>query len=92
MPGINRIAQATKIGTAGLELLDDAQQVADRTSEAAEPYHDQRFTGGDVAQQARQHRAAVGAGGVLLQNCGAACSAEFVTLRVGSLFVVETRA
>jgi hypothetical protein len=39
-------------------------------------------------QQARQHRpAAVGAGGVLLQDCGAACSAEFVALRVGSLFI-----
>ena len=76
------------MGAAGLEMLDDAQQVADQTSEAVEPYHDQRFTGGDVAQQARQHRAAaVGAGGVLLQDCGAACSAEFVALRVGSLFI-----
>jgi hypothetical protein len=55
---------------AGLELLDEAQQVADRTDEAVEPYHDQRFTGG-----------------VLLQDCGADRSAEFVALRVSSLFV-----
>ena len=86
--GINRIAQATKMGPASLKLLDDAQQVADRAGKAVEPHHDQRFTGGDVAQQARQHRpAAVGAGGVLLEDCGATCSAEFVALRVGALFV-----
>jgi hypothetical protein len=30
---------------------------------------------------------AVGAGGVLFEDCGAACSAEFVALRVGSLFL-----
>jgi hypothetical protein len=72
------------MGAAGLELLDNAQQVADRTRETVEPYHYQRFAGGDVTQQARQHRAAaVAAGGVLLQDCGAACSAEFVALRVG---------
>jgi hypothetical protein len=58
---------------AGLELLDEAQQVADRTDEAVEPYHDQRFTGG-----------------VLLQDCGADRSAEFVALRISSLFVGET--
>jgi hypothetical protein len=46
------------MGAAGLELLDDDQPVADRTGEALEPYNDQRFTGSDVAQQARQHRAA----------------------------------
>ena len=46
------------MGPASLELLDDAQQVADRAGKPVEPHHDQRFTRSDVAQQARQHRAA----------------------------------
>ena len=86
--GIDRIAQAAEMRAAGLELLDDGQQMADRTGKAVEPDHDQRFAGGDVAQQARQHRpAAVGAGGVLLEHGGAAGGAQFIALRVGALFL-----
>jgi hypothetical protein len=72
----------------GLELLDDGEQVADRAGEAIEADHDQGLAGADVAQQAGQHRAgAIGAGGVLLEDGGAAGGAEFVALRIGALFL-----
>ncbi len=77
-----------KCAPAGLQLLDDGQQVADRAGEAIEPDHDQGFAGADVAQQARQHGpAAIGAGGVLFEDRGAAGGAQFVELRIGALFV-----
>ena len=77
--GIDRITQAAEMRAAGLELLDDGEQMADRTGKAVKPDHDQGFAGGDVAQQARQHGpAAIGAGGVLLEDCGAAGGAQFV--------------
>ena len=42
----------------------------------------------DLAQQARQHRpAAIGAGGVLFEDRGAAGGAQFVELRIGALFL-----
>ena len=71
-----------------LELLDDGQQMADRAGETIEPDHHQGFAGADLAQQARQHgSAAIGAGGVLFEDCGAAGGAQFVELRIGALFV-----
>jgi len=60
--------------------------MADRTGEAVEADHDEGLAGGDVAQQARQHRpAAVGAGGMLLEHDSAARRAQFVELRVCAL-------
>jgi hypothetical protein len=38
--------------SAGLELLDDGEQMADRTGEAVKPDYDQGLAGGNVAQQA----------------------------------------
>ena len=86
--GIDRVAQAAEMRALGLELLDDGEQVADRAGEAIEPDHDQGFAGVDVAQQARQHRpAAIGAGGVFLEDRVAAGGAQFVELRIGALFL-----
>ena len=63
--------------------------MADRPGEAVQPDHDQGFTDGDVAQQARQHRpAAVGARRMLLEDGGAACCVQVVELRVGALVLV----
>jgi hypothetical protein len=62
--------------------------MADRAGKPVEPDDDQRVAGGDIAQQARQHRArAVGAGGVFLVYGGAAGGAQFVGLRIGALFL-----
>ena len=86
--GVDRVAQAAEMRALGLELLDDGEQVADRAGEAIEPDHDQGFAGADLAQQARQHRpAAIGAGGVLLEDVGAAGGAQFVELRIGALLL-----
>ena len=69
-------------------MFNDGQQVADRAGETIEPDHDQGFAGTDFAQQARQHgSAAIGAGGMLLEDCGAAGGAQFVKLRIGALFL-----
>ena len=86
--GVDRIAQAAEMRAAGLELLDDGEQMADRAGQPIEPDHDQGFAGADLAQQAGQHGpAAVGAGGVLLEHGGAAGGAQFVELRIGALFL-----
>ena len=77
-----------KCAPASLQLLDDGEQMADRTGEPVEPDHHQGFAGADVAQQARQHGpAAIGAGGVLFEDGGAAGGAQFVALRIGALFL-----
>jgi hypothetical protein len=60
--------------------------MADRTGEAVEADHDEGLAGGDVAQEARQHRpAAVGARGMLFEYGAAARGTQFVELRVGAL-------
>ena len=71
-----------------LQLLDDRQQVADRARQTIEPDHDQGFARADLVQQPCQHRpAAIGAGGVLFEDRGAAGCAQFVQLRIGALLV-----
>ena len=86
--GVDRIAQAAEMRARGLQLLDDGQQVADRAGQTIEPDHDQGFAGADLAQQARQHGpAAIGAGGMLLEDRGAAGRAQLVELRIGALFL-----
>ena len=86
--GVDRVAQAAEMRPRCFQLLDDGQQVADRTGETIEPDHHQGFAGADLAQQARQHgSAAIGAGGMLFEDCGAAGRAQFVELRIGALFV-----
>jgi hypothetical protein len=70
---VDGIAQAAEVCPAGLELLDDGEQMADRTGEAVKPDHDQGFASGNVAQQPCQHRtAAIGTRSVLLEYGGAA--------------------
>ena len=77
-----------KCAPACLQLLDDGEQVADRARQAIEPDHYQGFAGSDLVQQARQHGpAAIGAGGVLFEDRGAASGAQFVELRIGALFL-----
>ena len=86
--GVDRISQAAKMPTAGLELFDDSEQVADRAGEAIEPDHDEGLPGADLAQQTRQHgTAAIGAGGVLLEDRVATGGAQFVALRIGTLLL-----
>ena len=47
-----------------------------------------RVSPADFAQQARQHgSAAIGAGGMLLEDCDASGRAQFVRLRIGALFL-----
>ncbi len=71
----------------GFELLDDREEMADRSGEAIKPDHDQGFAWADLVQQASQHwPAAVCAGGVLLEHRGAAGRAQLVELRIGALF------
>ena len=71
-----------------LQLLDDGEQVADRAGEAVEPDHDQGVAGLDGAQQAGQDRAAaVGAGGVFLEDVGAAGRLQLIELRIRALFL-----
>ncbi len=43
--GVDRISQDAKMPTAGFELFDDGDQVADRASEAIEPGHDKGLAG-----------------------------------------------
>jgi hypothetical protein len=53
-----------------------------------EPDYDEGLAGADLAQQARQHgAAAIGAGGVLLENRVATGIAQFVALRIGPLLL-----
>ena len=86
--GVDRISQAAKMATADFELFDDGEQVADRAGEAIEPDHDEGLAGADLAQQARQHgAAAIGAGGVLLEDRVATGGAQFVALRIGTLLL-----
>ena len=74
--------------TAGLELLDDGEQMADRAGEPIKPDHDQGFAGADLAEQTRQYRpASIGTGRVFFQHRVAAGGAEFVELRIGALFL-----
>ncbi len=74
--------------TAGFELFDDGEQVADRAGEAIEPDHDEGLAGADLAQQTCQHgAAAIGAGGVLLKDRVAAGGAQFVALWIGPLLL-----
>ena len=86
--GVDRVAQGSEVRAARLELLDDREQVADGAGEAVEAHDDQGVAGPDVAQQPGQHGpAAVGAGGVLLQDGGAAGRVQLVALRVGALLL-----
>jgi len=83
---IDRIAQAAEMRATGLKLLDDGEQMADRAGEAVKPDHDQGFAGGDVAQQACQHRPlAINTGSVLFEYCGTAGCTQFIALRIGAL-------
>ena len=62
--------------------------MADRAGEAIEPDHDEGLAGADLAQQARQHgAAAIGAGGVLLEDRVATGGVQFVALRIGTLLL-----
>ena len=73
---------------ARFELLDHREQVADGAGEAVDAHDDQGVAGSDIAQQPGQHGpAAVGAGGVLLQNGGATGRAQLVALRVVALLL-----
>ena len=86
--GVDRVSQAAKMPTAGFKLLNDGEQVADRAGEAIEPDHDEGLAGADLAQQARQHgAAAIGAGGVLLEDRLATGGAQFVALRICTLLL-----
>ena len=86
--GVDRISQAAKMPAAGFELFNDGEQVADRAGEAIEPDHDEGLAGADLAQQARQHgAAAIGAGGVLLEDRVATGGVQFVALRIGTLLL-----
>ena len=86
--GVDRIAQAAEMRAAGFELFDDGQQVADRAGKAIEPDHDESLARPDFAQQAGEHRAAaIGAGGVLLEDRVATGRLQLVALRVGALLV-----
>jgi hypothetical protein len=54
---------------------------------APKPDHHQGFAGADVAQQAGEYgAAAIGAGGLLFQDGGAAGGTQFVELRIRALF------
>jgi hypothetical protein len=86
--GVDRISQAAKMPTAGFELFDDGEQMADRAGETIEPDHDEGLAGADLAQQARQHgAAAIGAGGAFLEDRVATGGAQFVALRIGTLLL-----
>jgi hypothetical protein len=75
------------------QLFDDGQQVADRAGEAIEPDHDQGFAVADLAEQARQHgSAAIGAGGMFFEECGAAGGAQSSSCGSVPSSSVETRA
>jgi hypothetical protein len=78
---------------AGLDLLDDGEQVAGRAGEAIKSDHDQGLAGADLAPQARQHRpVAIGAEGMFLEHRVTAGVAQFIALRIGAWSSVETRA
>jgi hypothetical protein len=86
--GIDGVAQAAEMRTGGLQLFDDGEQMGDRPGKTVEPHDDQRLPGPDVAQEARQHRAAaIGAGGMLLDDHVAAGGAQLVALRIGALIL-----
>jgi len=86
--GVDRVTQGSEVRAARFELLDRREQVADGAGEAVEAHDDQGVVGPDVAQQPGQHGpAAVGAGGVLLQDGAAAGGAQRVALRVGALLL-----
>ncbi len=71
-----------------LQLLDDLEQMADRSGEAVETHDDEDIAGGDLAQQLCQHRAgARGAGSVLLMDDTAAGGLQFVDLGVVGLIL-----
>jgi hypothetical protein len=83
---VDRIAQATKMRAAGFELLDHREQVADRAGEPVQPDHDEGFVRADLTEQAREDRAAaIGAGGVFLEDGVATGGTQFVALRIGAL-------
>ena len=61
--------------------------MTDRAGEAIEPDDDQGIAAADVAEEAGEHWAgAIGAGGVFLEDAGAARGAQLIDLRVGALF------
>jgi hypothetical protein len=83
---VDGIAQAPEMRPRGLELFDHHQQMADRTGEAVETDHHQGFAGADVAQAAGEY-GAIGAGGLLFQDGGAAGGTQLVALRLRALFI-----
>jgi hypothetical protein len=71
---------------AGLQLLDNLEEVLHRSRQSIKTDHDKCFSGLDAAKKACQDRAAPrGAGGELLMDYKAAGSAELVSLRIGGL-------
>ena len=79
---IDGVMQAAEMRAIGLKLLNNSQQMADRPREPVESDYDQRFTGADLAQQARQDRpGSIGARRVFLQYRfaarGAKCRSSF---------------
>ncbi len=86
--GIDGIAQAAKMSTACLQLIDHGQQMTDRTGKPIKPDDDQGFARPDFAQEPGQYGpAAVGAGRAFLHDDVAAGRQEFVKLRIGALFL-----
>ncbi len=85
---IDRVAQRAEMHAALLQLLDDLEQMADRSGEAVETHDDEDIAGGDLAQQLCQHRAgARSAGSVLLMDDTAAGGLQFVDLGVVGLIL-----
>ena len=72
----------------GLKLLDDSEQVADRTGQPIESDHHQGFAGLDFAKQPSQYwPGSIGPGRVFLQHRIAASGAKLVKLGIGSLLL-----
>jgi hypothetical protein len=71
---------------AGLQLLDNLEEVLHRSRQSIKTDHDKGLSGLDAAQKACQDRAAPrGARGELLMDHKTAGGAEFVNLRIGGL-------
>ena len=72
----------------GLELLDDGEEVADRTGEPVKPDDNQGFARADLAEQSGQYRpVSISTGCVFFKHHVATGGAKLVELRIGALFL-----